>query len=130
MALVKPKRVGTKPDVAPRLRMHIAALAHNSSVVVEPGPDDWFPPVDISRFVTQIDLRAKVGEATTAKLHVLKIDVDTDGALLDALTMRELSLSRRSRLRRWWFRHGPRFRTKLWDVTTVGNRAHRYVVGG
>lgn len=106
--------------------MHIAEMAHLSQVVVEPGPDDWFPAVDISRFIQKIDLTAAVGDATVATLHVIKIDAEVDGALLDAITMRDLAFSRWGQLRRWWYQHGTRFRTHLFEVTTVGNQARRY----
>lgn len=84
-----------KFDYRPRLHVELAPMAHNSHVYVVPGPDDWMGvTTEISRFVSEANLYAKVGDATKSDLHL--IAVEGDALTVDRVT----STPKRRRWRR------------------------------
>jgi hypothetical protein len=61
-------------DLRPRLRLELAENAAGSRIFLVPGPDDWFADeTDISRFVTEARVFAKVGDPTRAELSIISL---------------------------------------------------------
>ena len=90
-----------RPDLKSRLHIELAERAVDSRIVVTPGPDDWFGETDVSRFVTYLEVEAKVGETTHVGLDCVMVEV-TDGASHSPLAG-AFTQPRFWRLRRRWF---------------------------
>jgi hypothetical protein len=79
--------------------------------------------VDISRCVTGVDVRLHVGEASTATLNVILVDVDAQAELNDVV-IKHLKPHRRS----WWWRWNLSGKLKSWLARAMSQELRKEIV--